>query len=422
MRKHIVALLILALAVPFLQGQKGCAGGAITMPGEEGAQVEVDAGGSDLVIDEAADEVGEERMRGPSNIMKPPRQENVPLPAVNRTLCTQYVEMKELQAFIDFESLEIASMDQVIMEKFDDFVSGLGASLGLSMSPRELLAALDNACVVCDMARSANRGEEVSVSDSFDFSQCSGLLGIDVFDDRFILTEQIQTDLIVDENGFYRISENFSAAQLADNVVAFGTVEMLKAVANVSPAKNAFTLQYEEFAPSALFVSMDAQIAPGALQNNMFAVFTAVAQVNEYLAANIDDLKGASYRAALNFVEPIYAIAAAVFDGDTKLIASAVSADSYDALIQLISMPVSEGGVTRNAKTDMDVEEDSYLQSLQADLRTLAENLAELKVLEQEYIKNDQYDRLSKVQAEIASVEARIAELQKMIDNYNADK
>ncbi|MBN1283211.1 MAG: hypothetical protein JXA24_05490 [Proteobacteria bacterium] len=331
MKKHLIILLMLALAMPFVQGQKGC-GGAIQFGDEEGVEAQVSeaepyddtmAGGHSFVPP------------GPVGILIPSQTPDVgegeggdssgdDLPD-----CGAYMPDGSSVAFsIDASMLEQLSMDASVMQLYEPMIQNALDKLNLNLDAKVFVSLADNACFSCEMPPIG--AAPVAM---WKPASCVSMLGINVFKAGFDLKANFKTPVEADENLIFKLSDSLFAAQIASNIVAFGSKDLVaKAKLSAHAQSNLFMSQKKLFEPALLFFSAKAALAESLLMNRTFSPFRALPQLSAYF--NSVDSKNLTCAGALAFMTP--AISAAAFDGEKVVMSAALANMEYDEFVMFI--------------------------------------------------------------------------------------
>ncbi len=376
MKKHLIVLLILAVSLPFIQGQKGCAGGAIEMPGEESAEVAVDAQAQVEPMVDTADleDGGEGGNDGPANIMTgddvpeesgEPGKPGGPNEVGN---CSRYMPNDfTLRIALDAARLENVMADPNMFPKFEETLKN---ALPLNIDAADLIAKLDSACLACQVITDARLDASTATSGSaWSLKQCEKLIAVDVFNEDFLLANVMPASMPMDDAGFYKVSEKFVMSQVTPNVIAFGSVEEVKkAVAlGASPAESAFTRQIAVFSPASFALSVRGAKAESVLNHPMLSMLrAAMPAALQVFMSDAEALAKRHLIGALDF--SLFSAGVAVLEGESMIFRSGSIAADYEGFIAMLS------AAKRSAQEQPLIDQ----AAAEAEIKELSEEIAKL--------------------------------------------
>ncbi len=403
MKKHLIVLFILAISLPFIQGQKGCAGGAIEMPGEESAEVAVDAQAQvEPMVDTATADLGdggEGGNDGPANIMtgnNVPQDSGEPDEAGD---CSRYMPNDfTLRIALDAARLENVMSDPNIFPKFEE---ALKNALPLNIDPADLLAKLDSVCLACQI-----NPVDAAAGSAWSPKQCEKLIAVDVFNEDFLLANVMPASMPMDDAGFYKVSEKLVLFQMASNIIVFGSAdEVKKAVSlGVAPAESAFSRQIATFSPASFALSVQGANAESVLNNPMLSILRAAmpAAVQVFMS-DAEALAKRHLIGALDF--SLFSAGVAVLEGESMIFRSGSIAADYEGFVSMLS------AAKRSAQEQPSIDQ----AAAEAKIKGLSEEIAKLS------------SQIDAMKAEIKELEAkksvmRVSEDTKAIDELIYEK
>ena len=423
MKKHILILVILALALPFLQGSNGCSG-SVEFPLEGDFPIEGDL--AQMEIMDQADVAAVEQASlepqvdyaGPVGIMQfesaeEPVEGSEEPPAEHIDSGVYIPDDAELSIKLNANLIEQISMDRSVFDAYADIFRKFASMLNIDVSVGDFIAALDNVSFACDM--------DQNIADAWNMRSCKGLVAIAVFDADAAnvvgMLDSAFAGLEIDENGSYKLKENIVGRKIADNVYAFGTQDYVNQ-GMLAKMDNLFMVEKKNFEPSAMFFSANGAIADNVLANKMFAAFNILPQVNQYIQMN-DAIK-MDYLGGVEYVKHPSVAAAAYVIADNIMPIKVALAMSYENLVEFIKF--QEGGqivskdadATRIISKDADISRSDNVSADNAtQIKELEANIMDLNVqlakLEKELAVTNDAKHIDELNKEIGTIKRLIA-------------